>query len=62
VTQRQPDPLPGTEPEHAFLLAVLPPGADAGEELAELRELARTALAEPVGELVQHRPQADRRS
>jgi GTPase len=62
VTQRQPDPLPGTEPERAFLLAVLRPGADAGEELGELRELARSALAEPIGELVQHRAQADRRS
>src|SRR5215203_3905514 len=62
VTQRQADPLPGTEPERAFLLAVLPSGADADEELAELRELARTALAAPVGELVQHRAQPDRRS
>src|SRR5918999_2166703 len=62
VTQRQSDPLPGTEPERAFVLAVLRPGADAEEELAELRELARTALAEPIGELVQHRAQPDRRS
>src|SRR5215216_680269 len=62
VTQRQADPLPGTEPERAFLLAVLPSGADVDEELAELRELARTALAAPVGELVQHRAQPDRRS
>jgi GTPase len=62
VTQRQPDPLPGTEPERAFVLAVLPPGADADAELGELRELARTALAEPIGELVQHRAQPDRRS
>src|SRR5829696_1823447 len=62
VTQRQADPLPGTEPERAFLLAVLPSGADADEELAELRELARTALAAPVGQLVQHRAQPDRRS
>ena len=37
-------------------------GTGADEELAELRELARTALAEPVGELVQHRRQPDRRS
>jgi GTP-binding protein HflX len=61
VTQRQPDSPPGAEPERAFLLAVLRSGADPGEELAELRELARTALAEPVGELVQHRAQPDRR-
>ena len=62
MTQRQPDPLPGTEPERAFVLAVLRPGADPDDELGELRELARTALAEPVGELVQHRAQPDRRS
>jgi GTP-binding protein HflX len=62
VTQRQPDPLPGTEPERAFVLAVLRPGADPEGELGEFRELARTALAEPVGELVQHRAQPDRRS
>jgi GTPase len=62
VTQRQPDPLPGAEPERAFVLAVLRSGADPNEELAELRELARTALAEPIGELVQHRAQPDRRS
>src|SRR5262245_23757565 len=61
---RQPSssPLPGTEPERAFILAVLPPGADGDAELGELRELARTALAEPVGELTQHRAQPDRRS
>jgi GTP-binding protein HflX len=62
MASRTPDPLPGTEPERAFVLAVLRPGADPDEELAELRELARTALAEPVGELVQHRRQPDRRS
>jgi GTP-binding protein HflX len=61
VTQRQADSPPGAEPERAFVLAVLRPGADAAEELAELRELARTALAEPVAELVQHRAQPDRR-
>ncbi len=61
MTQRQPDSPPGAEPERAFVLAVLRPGADPGEELAELHELARTALAEPVGELVQHRGQPDRR-
>jgi GTPase len=62
VTQRQPDPLPGAEPERAFVLAVLRPGANPDEELAELRELALTALTEPVGELVQHRARPDRRS
>jgi GTP-binding protein HflX len=62
VTQRQPDPLPGAEPERAFVLAVLRPAASADEELAELRELARSALTEPVGELVQHRMRPDPRS
>ena len=37
------------------MLAVLAQGADAGEELAEVKELARTAGVEPVGEVVQHR-------
>ncbi len=59
---RQPDPLPGAEPERGFLLAVLPRDVDADEELAELRELARTAGVEPVAELVQHRGQPDRRT
>jgi GTP-binding protein HflX len=43
------------EPERGFVLAVLAQGADAGTELAEVRELARTAGVEPVGEVVQHR-------
>jgi len=43
------------EPERGFVLAVLAQGADAGDELAEVRELARTAGVEPVGELVQRR-------
>ena len=55
MTPRQPDPLPGAEPERAFLVAVLPQGADAQAELAEARELARTAGVRPVAELVQHR-------
>jgi GTP-binding protein HflX len=59
---RQPDPLPGAEPERGFLLAVLPRDVDAEEELGELRELARTAGVEPVAELVQHRVQPDRRT
>jgi GTPase len=60
VTTRQPDPAPGAEPERGFALAVPPKGAD--DELAELRELARTAGVEPVAELVQHRDQPDRRT
>jgi GTPase len=34
---------------------VLPKGADAADELSELRELTRTALVEPVAEVVQQR-------
>jgi len=51
---------PTVEPERGFLVAVHP--QDAAEELAELRELSRTALVEPVAELVQHRQHPDRRS
>jgi GTPase len=56
VTLRQPDPAPGAEPERGFVVAVLAQGVDIGRELAELKELARTAGVEPVGELIQHRP------
>jgi GTP-binding protein HflX len=42
--------------ERGFVLAVLAPGADDEDELAEVKELARTAGVEPVAELVQHRP------
>jgi GTP-binding protein HflX len=62
VSHRQPDPAPGAEPERGFIVAVLPQGADTDEELAEVKELARTAGVETVGELVQHRAQPDRRS
>jgi GTP-binding protein HflX len=62
VTAHQPDPAPGAEPERGFVLAVLAQGADAGDELAELEELARTAGVEPVGALVQHRARPDPRS
>src|SRR5881398_2264405 len=59
VTLRQPDPAPGAEPERGFVVAVLAQGVDADRELDELRELARTAGVEPVGDLVQRaaRPQ-----
>lgn len=43
------------EPERGFVLAVLAQGMDADTELAEVRELARTAGVEPVGAIVQHR-------
>ena len=62
MTQRQPDPLPGAEPERAFVLAVFRPGAERAEELAEFRELARTALVEPAAEIVQQRARPDPRS
>ena len=45
------------EPERGFVLAVLAQGVDAEVELAEIKELARTAGVEPVGVLVQHRAQ-----
>jgi GTPase len=62
VTQRQPDPAPGAEPERGFLVAVLAQGVDVDDELAEMRELLRTAGVEPVGELVQRRPAPDPRT
>jgi GTP-binding protein HflX len=62
VTTRQPDPTPGAEPERGFVLGVFAKGVDAEEELAELRELARTAGVVPVAELVQHRDRPDRRT
>ena len=62
MTARQPDPAPGAEPERAFLVGVYPKGASDSDELAELRELARTSGAVPVGEIVQHRGHPDRRT
>ncbi|MBA2537759.1 MAG: GTPase HflX [Actinobacteria bacterium] len=62
MAPHQPDPAPGAEPERGFLVAVLPQGADAEEELNELRELLRTAGVEPVGELVQRRAEPDSRT
>ena len=62
MTTRQPDPAPGAEPERGFVLAAPAKGADAKGELAELRELARTAGVEPIGELVQHRERPDPRT
>ena len=58
MIQRQPDPAL----ERGFIAAVLAQGVDSEDELAELRELARTALVEPVGEVVQHRPRSERRT
>src|SRR5579862_8281221 len=62
MAARQPDSVPGTEPERGFVLAVLAQGVDPDDELAELEELARTAGVEPVARLVQHREQPDPRS
>ena len=62
MSQRQPDPAPGAEPERGFLAAVVPQGQDVEEELAELRELLQTAGVIPVGELVQRRPAPDPRT
>src|SRR5262245_48703677 len=62
VTVRQPDPAPGAEPERGFVVGVFPKGVDGEEELAELRELARTAGVAPVAEIVQHRAHPDPRT
>jgi GTP-binding protein HflX len=62
VTQHQPDPAPGAEPERGFLVAVLAPSVDEEDELTEARELLRTAGVEPVGELVQRRASPDPRT
>ena len=43
-------------------MAVFPQGVDEAEELAELRELARTAGVETIGELIQHRGRPDSRT
>jgi len=58
VIPRQPEPAL----ERGLIAAVLAQGVDPREELGELRELARTALVEPVGELVQRRPRPARRT
>ena len=62
MAQHQPDPAPGAEPERGLLVAVLTPGMDEEEELAEARELMRTAGVEVVGELVQRRGRPDPRT
>jgi GTP-binding protein HflX len=58
VVARQPDPAL----ERGFIAAVLAQGVDPDDELAELRELAHTALVEPIGEVVQHRPRPEGRT
>ena len=44
------------------MLAVLAQGVDADEELAEVKELARTAGVDPVGQVVQHRARPAQRT
>jgi hypothetical protein len=59
---RDPSPArsrPGADPERGFVVAVLRKGADPAEELAEIRELARTAGVDPVATLVQPRVRPD---
>jgi GTP-binding protein HflX len=55
--------IPGSpEPERGFVLAVLAQGLDPDEELAEVKELARTAGVEPVGAVVQRRARPAQRT
>src|SRR4051794_25386535 len=61
VTRRSED-VPGLEPERGFVLAVLAPGTDPGDELAEIEELARTAGVDVVGRLTQHRARPAQRT
>jgi len=62
VTTRQPDAAPGAEPERGFVVGVFGKGVDGEAELAELRELARTAGVSTVAEVVQHRARPDQRT
>src|SRR4051794_5733360 len=55
--------IPGSpEAERGFVLAVLAQGANPDEELAEVRELARTAGVEPVGAVYQYRSRPAQRT
>ena len=62
MTAHQPDPAPGAQPERGFALAVFAHGVDVAGELAELRELARTAGVAIASEIVQQRAHPDPRS
>jgi GTP-binding protein HflX len=62
VTTRDGDHTTALEAERGFVVAVLAKGADAEDELAELRELARAAGVDPVGDLVQQRSHPDPRT
>jgi GTP-binding protein HflX len=59
---RRPEDAPGLEPERGFVLAVLAPGSDPRDELAEVEELARTAGVEVVGRLTQQRARPAQRT
>jgi GTP-binding protein HflX len=61
MTAGGPELRDGPEPERGLLLAVMPKGVDLDAELAELRELARTAGVAPVAEIVQRRTHIDPR-
>ena len=56
------DDLAPDERERGLVLAVIGDGVDEEAELDEIRELARTALVEPVETIVQHRAHPDRRT
>src|SRR5262245_23203682 len=62
MTVKQPDRSSAAEPERGLVLAVLPQGADAEDEIAELEELARTAGVDPIAQIVQHRSRPDPRT
>jgi GTPase len=62
VTQHQPDPAPGAEPERAFVVAVLAQGVEEEDELGEFRALLSTAGVDQVGEVVQRRAAPDART
>jgi GTPase len=62
VTPRQPDPVSGAEPERGLLVGVYPKGSEPAVELAELRELARTAGVVPVADVTQQRVHPDPRT
>jgi GTP-binding protein HflX len=52
----------GAAPEQGLVVAVFPRDADVDDELAEMRELARTAGVEPADEVVQLRERPDPRT
>ena len=49
-------------PERGVIIASLPPGSDDGDGLAEMQELLRTAMVDPVATLTQHRRRPDPRT